>query len=292
MTAVLLGQHVPGSPAWHEARTLGIGGSEAAAVVGLSPWVSAFTLYQRKVGAIPSQASSSSMEWGTRLEPIILAKFAENHAGLDLDVGTYHHADRRWQIANPDGLLDGAPVDAKTADKNAAHEWGPDGSDVIPPYYRCQLIHYGDVFDAHEGHIALLLGGNDYREYHITWDESEAAWLRGEVEAFWQQVIDQDAPPLDGSDSTYQAVRELHPEIDGTDVEIGEELHDDYLGTKEQAEFWRLAHQQKKSAVLAAMGQARVAHVNGTPVLRRQPGRGGSVSLYPIQKPKTKENAA
>ena len=75
-----------------------------------------------------------------------------------------------WQLASPDMLawstaapLDEFPVEAQTADANSAWMWGPDWSDIVPPYYRCQLVWYGDVLGATEGYIAVLIGGNDFR---------------------------------------------------------------------------------------------------------------------------------
>lgn len=292
MRAVRLGQFEPNTPEWDSLRANGLGGSEVAAIVGLSPWVSRFALYHRKVGTIGKQAVNSGMDWGHRLEGVVLDAFEERHPGLVRDVGTYCHAERSWQIANPDALLDGEPVDAKTADKNDAWKWGPSGTDEIPAYYRCQLIHYGDVLGKHRGHIALLLGGNDFRTYSIEWSEDEAAWLRDEAARFWQDVLDRNPPDIDSHDATYQAVREMHPEIDGTDVEIDPELARNFAFTKQLADSAVDEHREVKARVLAAMGQARIALADGTPVLRRQSGRGGSISLQPIKAPKTPKEAA
>src|SRR5690349_8562125 len=79
VSAVLLGNEPHDTPEWHALRAGGIGGSEIAAVVGLSKWTSAFELWHRKRGAIGQQAQNEAMEWGSRLEPVIAAKFAEEH---------------------------------------------------------------------------------------------------------------------------------------------------------------------------------------------------------------------
>ncbi len=293
MTAVHVGTFTPGSPEWHAARTHGVGGSEASSVVGLSPWVSAFSLWQRKAGAIGPQQVTPAMEWGHRLESAVLKAFAERAEGDFIQgVGTYAHRDRPWQLANPDALLDSEPVDAKTADAHTAHEWGPDGSDVVPPHYRCQLIQYGDVLGTHAGWIACLIGGNDFRVYHLKWEESEAAWLREKVGTFWQTVLDGKAPPLDGSDSTYQAVREMHPEIDGSDIDLSPRLFARYEATRSALDGAKERHQQAKTEVLQEMGEARRAYVDGIPVLRRQPHGRGGVALYPIPQTAPDEGTA
>ena len=305
VNAILLGALEPNSPEWDDIRSRGIGGSEIAAVVGLSPWVSRFALWHRKRGTLGKQDVNAGMNWGHRLEPVVCDAFAERHDMLDIEpAGTYCHKERPWQLANVDRLLyddEFRPnpvglLEVKTAHQYDAHEWGPTGTDEIPPYYRCQVLWYMDVLDVPEAHLAVLIGGSDYREYQIAYAADEAEWLREQGAEFWQTVLDGSPPELDGSDATYEAVRKLHPEINGEDVEIDQALYAAYATTKKKADEAKAEHQKAKSEVLEAMGEAKraviVADDLTIPVLRRQPGRGGSVSLQPIPQPKTKETAA
>jgi phage RecT family recombinase len=152
----LIAQHVPLSPEWHATRTLGLGGSEIAAVLGLSKYESAFSLWHRKAGGIIPESDNPAMEWGRRLEGVVAAKFAENHPDLALvnTPGTYRNRERTWQIANPDGVLFDddrpfplAPVaiyEGKTARYD--YEWGTPGTDEIPVPYLVQVRWYMDVF--------------------------------------------------------------------------------------------------------------------------------------------------
>jgi putative phage-type endonuclease len=287
VSAVLLGQETPNTPAWDALRSNGLGGSEIAAVVGLSPWVSRFALYHRKRGDIPRQFENPSMNWGHRLEPVVLEAFAERHGALSDHGGTYRHDERTWQLANIDALLNGVPVDAKTADKYDGWKWGPDGSDEVPPYYRCQMVWYGDVFGVRTGHIAALIGGNDFRCYELRWSQDEAEWLREEGRKFWQDVLDGNAPPIDGHTATYEAVRDMHPDIERSiEVELDPDLYAQYVATKASCDIATAEHKRAKSRVLEQMGQAQFAAIDGQSVLRRQPGRGGTVSLYEVKAPK------
>jgi len=299
MSAVLLGREVHDSPQWHALRANGIGGSEIAAVVGLSPWVSRFALWHRKRGTLGPQDVNQGMDWGHRLESAVCQAWADQHPDLDVEeAGTYRHSERAWQLANVDRLLfDGDPgtpvglLEVKTAHQYDAHEWGR-GPEDIPPYYRCQVLWYMDVLGVSEAHLAVLIGGSDYREYVIPYAADEAEWLREEGAKFWAELQSGIAPDIDGHDATYQAVRELHPEINGEDTELPAALYEQFIGTKAAAEAATTEHRQIKSEVLDVMGEARRALVDKTPVLRRQPGRGGSVSLQPIPQPKSKESAA
>lgn len=297
MTAVLVIDAAPNTDAWHAARRNGIGASEIAAVVGLSPFESAFSLWHRKKGNIPGPDPSNPLfYWGHALEPLVAQKFIEEHRELGKRrMGTYCHSERPWQFANVDRALVRhsdpekleAPLEIKTT--RYGDNWGPSGSTEIPLHVRCQVMQQMDVFSAPYAWVAVLIGGNDYREYRIEFDETDAAALRDAGAAFWASLQTKDEPPIDASFNTYEAVRELHPDIDGEDVDVNPALYARYAATKADADSAADAHRQAKSELLAAIGTARRALVDGTPVLRRQPGRGGSVSLYPITQ---KESAA
>lgn len=290
MTAVLLGDFPPDTPEWHAIRAEGIGASEIAAVVGLSPFESPFSLWHRKAGNLPGPDPSNPLfYWGHALEPLVAARFGELHPEWPhvMPIGTYVHADRPWQIANVDRALwplrksdPKSLLEIKTT--RYGDNWGPSGSDEIPVHVRCQVMQQMDVFSAPYAWVAVLIGGNDYREYRIPFDEADATALREAGAAFWASLQTDDEPPIDASFETFQAIRELHPDIDGEDVPIDPALYGRYALTKADADSAADAHRQAKSELLAAMGNARRALVNDLPVLRRQPGRGGSVSLYPI----------
>ena len=299
MKAIELGHHEPNTPEWDNLRSQGLGGSEIAAVVGLSPWQSRFSLWHLKRGNIGKQNVNAGMHWGTLLEPVICDHFASKRDMLDVqEAGTYRHHEREWQLANVDRLLWDDEhgyvgiLEVKTASAFDAHEWGR-GPEDIPPYYRCQVLWYLDALELPVAHLAVLIGGSDYREYEIGYSPDEARWLREQGAAFWQSVIDGEMPDLDGSDATYQAVRELHPDINGDTVEIDPDLHEWFQASKKAAEQAASEHVAAKATLLDAMGDARYAEVDGARVYRRQPSRGG-VALYsvpPFRADQTKESA-
>src|SRR5205823_13949319 len=72
---VFVGDFEPGSPEWHAARARGLGGSEIAAVLGLSPWESKFSLWHRKMGLASPVVETDEMYWGKLHEPTILAEW-------------------------------------------------------------------------------------------------------------------------------------------------------------------------------------------------------------------------
>ncbi|MCD4535675.1 YqaJ viral recombinase family protein [Nocardioides sp. cx-169] len=293
MTAVLVTDAPANSDAWHAARRQGIGASEIAAVVGLSPFESPFSLWHRKKGNLSGPDPSNPLfYWGHALEPLVAAKFAEDHPDYRAKMmGTYRHSRRPWQFANLDRALTRRdskqimPLEIKTT--RYPDGWGRSESmapDAIPLHVRCQVLQQMDVFSAPYAWVAVLIGGNDYREYRIEYDAEDAAALREAGSAFWDSLQTDDEPPIDASFETYEAVRELHPEIDpDLDCVLDQQMWNEFATTKAQADRWEREHQKVKSQILAAMGDARRALVNNTPVLRRQKARGGSVALYPVK---------
>jgi hypothetical protein len=74
----------------------------------------------------------------------------------------------------------------------------------------------------------------------------------------------------------------MHPDIDGESVEVPTHVAALYLVTDLALKEAKTDAQLAKTRMLDAMGTARIATLAGEPVARRQPGRNGSISLYPL----------
>lgn len=61
---------VQGSPEWHEHRRHHRNASETPAVLQLSPWMTAYQLWQIKTGRAPQPEVTATMAHGTRQEPL------------------------------------------------------------------------------------------------------------------------------------------------------------------------------------------------------------------------------
>ncbi|MEH0442502.1 YqaJ viral recombinase family protein [Streptomyces sp. B21-102] len=236
---VLIGHLTPGTAAWEEARTgLTITATEIAAVVGLSPWMSRFTLWHKKAG-LPTGPfeMTPAIEWGNRLEDAVADKWQDEHPGyLAAPAGTWQHRERTWQRATPDRLIYRQPAgEFETPDR--AEEllevktspfgdgWGPSGDDDgIPIWYRCQVLWQMDVLGLHRTRVAVLISGHDYREYAVDYDPAEARILRDAAERFLDDVRRGNRPPIDGATDTYQTIRVQPDGLEDRDVEIPADL--------------------------------------------------------------------
>lgn len=272
--AVALGSWEPGSDEWHAARATGIGGSEVAPILGISPFESRFSLWHRKAGQIGAVDESPEMEWGKRHEPTILAKYRDNHPGTRLESNvTYAHQTRPWQIANPDMFGDRV-VEAKCSRDSIG--WGDPGTDQIPAHYRCQVLWYMDVLGATEADIAVMIGLYDYREYTVTYNATEAEWLRTEARAFLDTIERNERPAIDGHDATFQAIRELHPDIDGTDVALDEDTVARYVTSRARLAEAKAVENHAKSTIADLMGSAQRAMWDDRVIARRQARKDGT----------------
>ena len=107
-TAIHLGNFENNSPEWHELRnTEGvISGSEIGAILGLSPFTSAVTLWAEKTGRIERDVvGNTAMRLGQLVEPAIRQLYQESHTDHVVEeVGTYASIHASWMHANPDAV--------------------------------------------------------------------------------------------------------------------------------------------------------------------------------------------
>jgi putative phage-type endonuclease len=174
-----------------------IGASEAAAACGLSPWQTPFELWQSKISDGVSDTDSAAMEWGRRLESVVLAKYGE-------DTGTWPEApcafrastEYPWMGCTPDALLTDRVIEVKTAGLSKAREWGEPGSDAVPMQYLLQVTHQMIVTGRRLADIPVLIGGSDYRVYSVEYDPELAAMLIEREREFWRHVEDRTPPDV------------------------------------------------------------------------------------------------
>jgi putative phage-type endonuclease len=279
--ALLLGSFEPGTKEWHDLRATGIGGSDVGTICGLNPWQSAFTLWAKRTGKIQEeQTDSEAMEWGRRLESVILDKFAESHPGLEIieSPGTYQNKDRPWQLANPDAIA----IDRETGEhviieiKTARYE--DDWANGVPEYYKTQVQWYLQTFGFKNAYVAALFSGSKYREFQVIGDTFEQEVNLKSVEQFRVYLEQDKQPDYDGATSTYETIRRLHPDIDDDEVELGD-LGVHYFNAAAEAADADKKLTELKSRVLDAMGKAKRGLVDGTWMLTRQARSGGTPYL-------------
>ncbi len=202
-------------------RRKGLGGTDAAPILGLSRFRSPADVYMEKLGLSAEIIPTEAMEWGNRLEDAICAKYAEvNGVKTRKHKRTVHHPQYPWMLAHldryvdPDGILD-----AKSAGIWAVSQWGEEGTDQVPDDYRLQAVHYMAVTDRDWCDFALLVAGQRYRQYRVERDiDIETALIEAEY-AFWHEnVLARVPPPVDGSDASRTLLEARYPKAEVAEI--------------------------------------------------------------------------
>lgn len=209
---------------WREARTKGVGGSDVAAIMGISRWKSPLEVWLEKTGRVPTPdlSDNEKVEWGTRLEPLIADKFAENHPELKVlrKNCTMVSKDRPWAFANVDRELRGGGrgiLEIKTAGTRSSDEW----VFGVPDFYMTQVQHYLSVTGWDFAWVAVLIGGQEYREYFVPRDEADIEAIDKAVDTFWNDfVLTGVMPQMTGNGNEGKALTEMHPDPTGDYVPV------------------------------------------------------------------------
>ena len=143
-----------------------VGGSDVAAIFGLSPWTTPLELWMQKKGRMKTKPKSNAgqLEMGHLLEPIAAHFFAQKTGSLVTDdTHLYQHADFPYALANFDRRYtrkeDGEPgiLECKSCTYHKAADW-QDGA--YPIYYELQLRYYLAVADIEYGAFSTIWGNN------------------------------------------------------------------------------------------------------------------------------------
>jgi len=276
--AVLIGDFENQSPEWHELRSNGIGGSQVGTILGLNQWESAYTLWAKLTGKIPeSFEQNEKMFWGTVLEPVIRDEWAKQNPAYKIWLtGTW--ADD-YRHANPDGILQlNDPITGEVEFglleiKTAGYRW-----DEVPPQYVAQCQWYMHLLGLKWCKLVVLFQGNNLVTYDLDYDQEFSELMVKRVQDFWDGVQSDYAPNWDGSESTYQTVRAMHPDIVEDEIELGSfGIH--LLLKQAELESAQESLNEIKSRVLDFMGKAKYGLVNGKVVATRSARSGGTPYL-------------
>lgn len=204
--------------AWLEERQQGIGASDAAGVLGLSPWATPLSVYHSKVDPIEEQEQPTLPMWlGLRLEDVVAELFTAR-TGLQTrgDNQLHRHPAQPWLVAHLDYRVLGRPkelVECKTQFNRAG--WGEPGTDEVPVYYWVQAQHEMLVTVAMKVWMPVLFGTYDFAVYEIDRDNEFIDRWEQAADDFWHNhVVARIPPPLSGDEFSRKVVRARWPEHD------------------------------------------------------------------------------
>ena len=257
---------------WLDTRKLGIGGSDAAAAVGLSPYESAYSLWLMKRGELPDKEDTDPMRWGRRLERAIGEGFAED-TGIQVVRYPVLLRSKRWPWAqvNLDFLTeDGeAVVECKNVGLYQLDEW-EDGN--VPAHYMLQGMHELAVTGLDKLWFAALVGGQNPRYIEVDRDDAVIESLMEQERLFWELVRSNTPPAVDGSESTSEALkmRYAHPEP-GSMVEVDRDRMADLVerraSLKADQKYVKAALDAVENEIKEMLGDHEIGTVDGVPAI-------------------------
>lgn len=215
-------------------RTQFLGGSDIAAILGVSPYKTAYQLWLEKTGQVedePDPGKEKILRRGKLMEPVIV-QMAKEEYGIEITAHNQRYIDDEFPFMSAeidfewkdnDGIQN---ADCKSASPFTAHWWGKEqGDDSIPVYYTAQFLWGQGIKNKRLGHrqrtlCITLLGSDDLRVYRVERDDNMIEYMREEAKKFWAMVKN-GAPP---EAKNLEDVRLMWPQDNGERIEATPEI--------------------------------------------------------------------
>jgi putative phage-type endonuclease len=263
---------------WLQLRKTGMGSSDAAPAMSMSPWTSAYYLYAEKRNLVPDTPDNERFLWGRLHEPLILREasrrgWVQGPVDCGLMLRSKEHP---WMLANPDGLTDRDVVEAKTADSFDQKRW-----DIgVPDHYSIQAHHLMAVTGRRSCCLSVLFGGNFLEKYYVDWDPAIGKLVVEGTCAMWERIQDGTPPDPDGSEATMLALRAIYTEVvEGKSVEFPDAVVpwlNQHLADAPIVTAAKKRMDETKARLMDLMGDAEVGLLNGERVCTWKKSASGS----------------
>lgn len=189
-----------------------IGGSDIAAVLGMSRYKTPLKLWCEKTGKVePADLSNvEAVELGTELEQFVADMFTKKtNKSVRKAPKVYQHTDYPYMVAHIDRLVTGTDelLECKTCSAFKSDEWT--GED-IPQEYILQVMWYLGITGRSTGYIAVLIGGQKFVYKKIEFDSELFAEMVEKAKDFWNKVETQTPPQVVAEDD--ETLKEMFSE--------------------------------------------------------------------------------
>lgn len=253
---------------WLETRRQSIGGSDAAAIVGLSKWASPFSVWAEKTGRMPAPSDNEAMRQGRDLEDYVAQRWCETTGKrVRRENAFLYNPCYPFAHACPDRIVIGekAGLECKTTSTlNLRQFHGID----FPEAYYCQCVHYMAITGAERWYLAICVLGKEFLTFTLERDQIEIDALMAAEANFWD-LVEQDTPPApDGAESTESTISQLYlnSAIDTVELFGRQGLLDEYMQLQTQ-----------KSAL-----ENRIAEISNTLKMDLQAAEKGTCGSYTV----------
>lgn len=221
----------------HPDRSKFLGGSDAAAVMGLSPWATPVELWQKKTGRaereVPDAARQKIFDRGHKLEPFIIDmvidKLRERGHEVELLATNQRYIDPEHEFLSCEIdfeiLLDGEHIngDAKSVSGFARKKWGEEDTEDVPIEYAAQFMHGLMITGRSRCLVAALRSFDEVEIYWVNRDEETIAGMRPMLVSFWVDHVLADVPP---DPMTFGDIKALFPLDNGQSIEATDDIRE------------------------------------------------------------------
>lgn len=172
---------------WLKAREDGIGASEVAAILGLSPWETPFSLYLKKTHQVPPTEENDAMRRGHYLEDAVVQWWMHETGEQVIKASAadiiYVHPEHPYMRVTPDRIVKGRKKILEV--KSTAIQMG----ETIPDYYLAQVMYQMYVTGIHQAELIYIQGGLTFGRFIVEYDEEFANLIAERVTEFWNENV-------------------------------------------------------------------------------------------------------
>lgn len=182
---------------WLEARKSAIGASDVAAILGVSPWASAWEVWAEKTDRLEPWKGNEATRAGQAFENAVLDQ-AENELGtLERNVRVVHESLPMAATLDARVVSDGIPIEAKTTGLTGRvyGDWGDALTDQVPDYYLVQVHAQLCVTGAELAYLFALIAGRGVVKFQIERSDKLCEQLSKKCKDWWHQHITLDQEP-------------------------------------------------------------------------------------------------
>lgn len=267
--------------AWLKERRKGIGASEAAMVVGCSPYGDQTTLALRKLGRLPEPEQTEQMELGLLLEPVLAELFCRRTGRTIVQTQVFCRCPLdpflSATIDGVDSCLDLVEFKTVGAWTEAAKDLGEEGTNEIPAHWITQAYQQMYCYGAGRVNFAVLVGGQSFRLYTVERNEAAIDAMATVLRRFWAKVERGEVPQGPFPVFNPAVLAALNPECEGTIV-AGRSL------AKKVEEYEALSARMKQDEEDKDQLKAEILRVMGTHEFAELPdGRRIKRHLIPVK---------
>lgn len=240
-------------------RKQGIGGSDVAAIMGLTPWKTALGVYLDKVSDFTDE-DNKTLQRGRDLEEYVLRAYTrDKNVSIETDLPQVRDKEYPFLVGHPDGKVKDTNIfiEAKSYYGNLK-DWNGE----IPIYYKTQVAHYAYLTDADYVDVAVLADRWSYGCYTYHRDKEFEDKIKHASINFWQNHVLKGIPPdVSCTDDAYKLYPFSNESIKESDESLDAELSK-LFSLQESKKIMAKQEESIKAQIMNFMGDASVLTSN------------------------------